>query len=123
MKAKINNNNKARFIALYVPYRKLCFDTINNEEIDIENITLNLKPLSQISDEDAMEIGYQQCDDELNFNYGMSPSGCFLDEIGDMDEFLSSDADYFRSRGYALPWMGLTVEEQIEAGWIKLMEV
>ncbi|TDO21917.1 hypothetical protein [Pedobacter duraquae] len=30
--------------------------------------------------------------------------------------------DYLRSKGYALPWMGLSVEKQIEYGWIKLKE-
>lgn len=28
--------------------------------------------------------------------------------------------DYLRSRGYALPWMGISVEQQIEWGWVKL---
>lgn len=31
--------------------------------------------------------------------------------------------DYLRSKGYVLPWMGLSVEEMIEAGWIKLVEL
>lgn len=31
--------------------------------------------------------------------------------------------DFLRSRGSALPWMGLSVEEQIEYGWVKLKEV
>lgn len=30
--------------------------------------------------------------------------------------------DYLRSKGYALPWMGVSVEKQIEYGWIKLKE-
>ena len=30
--------------------------------------------------------------------------------------------DYLRSKGYALPWMGLSVEEMIEYRWIKLKE-
>lgn len=29
--------------------------------------------------------------------------------------------DYLRSKGYSLPWMGLSVESMIEAGWIKLI--
>lgn len=29
---------------------------------------------------------------------------------------------YLRSKGYALPYMGLSVEKQIEYGWIKLAE-
>ncbi|WGQ15544.1 hypothetical protein [Sphingobacterium faecium] len=30
--------------------------------------------------------------------------------------------DFLRSKGYALPFMGLTVEKQIEYGWIKILE-
>ena len=30
--------------------------------------------------------------------------------------------DYLRSRGYLLPWMGLSCEELIEAGWAKYKE-
>lgn len=29
-------------------------------------------------------------------------------------------ADYLRSKGYALPWMGLLIEKQIAFGWLKL---
>lgn len=30
--------------------------------------------------------------------------------------------DFLRSRGYALPWMGISVEEMVKAGWVKLKE-
>lgn len=30
--------------------------------------------------------------------------------------------DFLRSKGYALPWNGISVEEQIEFGWIKLKQ-
>lgn len=30
-------------------------------------------------------------------------------------------ADFLRSRGYALPFKGISVEEQIKAGWVKLV--
>lgn len=32
-------------------------------------------------------------------------------------------ADYLRSKGYALPYMGISVEDQIKYGWIKLTEI
>lgn len=35
---------------------------------------------------------------------------------------ISIAVDYLRSRGYALPWMGLSVDEMVEAGWIKLIQ-
>lgn len=127
MKAEINNENKEKFFAQYwgqdvlfdYPAKLGPYPINHSRNWEHEAHLLYLKPLSSISDEDAIELGYQICDDTLNANYGMSPSGCFLDE---MDEFLSSDADYLRSKGYALPWMGLSVYEMIEAGWIKLVE-
>lgn len=30
--------------------------------------------------------------------------------------------DYLRSKGYALPFRGLTIDQQIEKGWIKLKD-
>jgi len=30
--------------------------------------------------------------------------------------------DYLRSKGYAVDWMGLTVNQMINYGWIKLQE-
>jgi hypothetical protein len=30
--------------------------------------------------------------------------------------------DYLRSKGYALPWMGLSVDELVEYGWVKLKD-
>lgn len=30
--------------------------------------------------------------------------------------------DYLRSKGYVLPWMGLSVEKLVEYGWVKLKE-
>lgn len=35
-------------------------------------------------------------------------------------ERLLQVTDYLRSKGYALPWMGYSVEEMVQAGWVKL---
>jgi hypothetical protein len=32
----------------------------------------------------------------------------------------SKECDYLRSKGYALHWMDLSVEDLVEYGWIKL---
>lgn len=37
----------------------------------------------------------------------------------DAERFLEV-TDFLRSRGYAVPWMGLSVEQLIEYGWIKI---
>lgn len=124
MKAEINNENKAKFFALYWGQEVLSDGghlggCVGDCE---EDMFLLLKHLSSISDEDAIELGYSTCDDPLNPNYGMSASGCFLDDWTQREEMLMSDSDYLRSKGYALPWMGLSVEEMVEAGWIKLID-
>ena len=49
-----------------------------------------------------------------------------LDDEGNVFEYdwnrLIEVSDYLRSKGYALPWMGLSVEKQIDYGWIKLLQ-
>ena len=59
---------------------------------------IELKPLAQMSDEDK-EHAY----------WPVYPTHVCVMNI-----------DYLRSKGYALPWLGLSVEEMIEAGWIKI---
>lgn len=90
-------------------------------------VFLNLKPLSQISDEDAIEyLGLHVWDYINNPNhgsFGMSPSGYFLDCYLDSTEIFSNyGLDYLRSKGYAISWMGLSVDDLIEYGWVKLKE-
>lgn len=90
---------------------------------------LELKQLSSISDEDAEYcIGKVECqmrkNDPNNGDYGMSPSAIFVNSlIGDSSYHIGRhEADYLRSKGYALKWMDKTVKEQIADGWIKLKE-
>lgn len=44
------------------------------------------------------------------------------DKYNESEIRLLTAYDYLRSKGYALPWMGLSVEEMVEAGWIKLQK-
>ncbi len=144
MKAEITNENKQKFFALYLfqwVYKSLQYDGCD-ELIPLRGIDsvhpkdyLRLTPLSMISDEDAKgfmavmktspkEAGFDcswqklqkdlsECDpaDQMGTIYLMDFYGWILEGI-----------DFLRSRGYALPWMGLSVEEMVEAGWIKLVE-
>jgi hypothetical protein len=117
MKAEVNNENRAKFFALYWGQKVLkdvhgLNATISNM-IDFEwnGWWLELKPLSSISNQDAKECGSNDSKD-------------FLEELDSCGlTYQSHNIDYFRSKGYALPWMGLSVEEIIEAGWIKLTTV
>lgn len=76
---------------------------LNNEiDNDIKNWLLYLKPVSQISDEDAINLGYGYAS-HLKSN-------------------LDRNIDQLRNLGYALPWMDLSVEDLVEYGWVKLKE-
>jgi hypothetical protein len=111
MKAEINNENKARFFGLYFG-QKIFASRLNNaplwgEVIDCVfegeyDCPIELKPLSSISDEDLKRM-----------KLIMLPVNQPIKNI---------QVDYLRSKGYALPWMGLSVDEMVEAGWIKLIE-
>lgn len=84
---------------------------------------LELTPLSQITDEDAIEVGklYEYAGETRK-----TQNDCFKEVGKDYIEDTGADAlalrilDYLRSKGYALPWLDTTVEEQIEYGWVKL---
>lgn len=117
MKAEIDNENKAKFFALYwgqKVYRNpevRGFESTVGGSISDERVPktgyLELKPLSDISDEDAEECGYDNAKYMLSDNYLINSPRVF---------------DYLRSKGYLLPWMGLSCEELIEAGWAKYKE-
>jgi len=83
---------------------------------------LELKSLKKVSDEDAIVLG--------KYRY-REPKMLTHLEIGKslINEFFTSpktkiehfEADYLRSKGYALPFIGLSVEMMIAYGWIKLI--
>lgn len=103
--------NKSKFFAQYWGQKVLRASknheltwTITDSNNPVESEYLNLKPLSAITDEDR--------------DYCVSMwRGVFK------KEFDLSQGDFLRSKGYALPWMGLSVETMIEYGWIKLAEI
>ena len=132
--------NKAKFFALYWG-QDVRFWTLNGSEklqkvthtymtkSILESCTLELKPLSSISDEDAEYcIGKVECNmrknDPNHGDYGMSPSAIFVNSLIDYSSYHIGrrEADYLRSKGYALKWMDKTVKEQLSDGWIKLNE-
>lgn len=132
---KNNLENKAKFFALYWGleftgsdyYDEYMPDTWSEFPKYVDKQYLILKPLSSISDEDAEYcIGKTECsmrkNDPNSGDYGMSPSSIFVNSmIGDSSYHIGRrEADYLRSKGYALKWMDKTVKEQISYGWIKL---
>lgn len=122
MKAEINNENKEKFFAQYWGQDIIHHDDIQYtgyyNSVDeqhmydsgVDGYCLVLKPLSLISDEDANVLGFLCKEIFLNYN----------NRTGILSTF---QTDYLRSKGYALPWVGLSVEEMVESGWIKLIEI
>ncbi len=124
---------KARFFALYwrqhilrsllwadsIQSCKLYPDVVGNDEK--YKFYLLLTPLSMITDTDRYEVAGI---------LGLLNSDSFIDCLSKEDNIYKSGItrvveaiDYLRSRGYALPYMGISVQQQIEKGWIKLKEV
>ena len=121
MKLENTLENKAKFFAQYWRQDLLCrviFGKNKNEIImhntpcsnlklgEIIDSYLELKPLSHISDEDAIKLGFTNARDFLAV----------------ADIYHIYHVDYLRSKGYALPYMYLSVEDLVEYGWVKLKE-
>lgn len=111
MKTENTLENKRKFFAQYWG-QKILLHVIDDDDIhlllnnemdyDVKNWLLYLKPVSQISDEDAINLGYGYAS-HLKSN-------------------LDRNIDQLRNLGYALPWMDLSVEDLVEYGWVKLKE-
>lgn len=97
----------------------------------VENCHLELKPLSMISDQDAFKVGniFGWLESEGDSISDIIQNGHrIVSNILD-NKFSTSNLvlklylqvyDYLRSKGYALPYMDVSVETMIEYVWIKL---
>ena len=117
--------NKAKFFAQYINKRDCIArkgfkkrDNINPNGIDAFDI-LELTPLHLISDEDAIEVGKFWFEEEntLSKSIGLIIHWSKSDIL---DSWSSNIVDYLRSKSYALPYNGLSVEKMIEYGWVVL---
>lgn len=91
--------------------------------VSVKSCKLLQTPLSAISDEDALE-GLKIV------KVYIEKSGAYITEFSPIEKIKKTYqdipiwrldiADYLRSKGFALPYMGLSVEQQISYGWIKL---
>ena len=119
--------NKAKFFAQYWGQNILRYEPdlgyhriVNDYKIgNADEFVAELKPLSQITDEDEKELS------AMNFISGdrdLIKSG--VDFASDCISFWEWEEgiSFLRSKGYALPYMGISVEQQIEWGWIKLKQ-
>lgn len=129
-----NLNLKAKFFALYwgqeiIKFNKetkqegvFVLDELKIQKEIIEHTYLELKPLSNISDEDAIQIALLK--NSLGDNKNKKDLLRCGEEMLEFNSVLNSlqleHYDFLRSKGYALEYNGITVEQQIKYGWIKL---
>lgn len=138
---------KAKFLAHYIgkEWRNSIGKPFMLTFMDIDSlfngahITLLLKPLSSITDEDAINLAkiisgnneekiIGRAEYRVLVSIGEDELGVWFDgELLVSDDFqnpllILECYDYLRSQGYTLPYNGLSVEEQIEYGWVKLIE-
>lgn len=155
MKTENNLENKKKFFAQYwgqeiVKWNfsagghssmRLTVDDIRLNTPNESDFFLELTPLSQITDEDLIELieipegweifkiykyksdGYSGVkirkpydENELKFN-----EDGFKYDIKTIS-LNHKNYDILRSKGYALPWMDLSVEDLVEYGWVKLKD-
>lgn len=144
MKLENTVENKAKFFAQYwgqnVRNEKLL--KVNGFcKVLLSKEFLILRPISKISDEDAIELMRIKIDskgggDEIKSieiesktsdgftfivkyrNWGDDRQGFVFNGHTNPLSFY----DYLRSKSYALPWMGLSVEDLIGYRWIKIEE-
>ena len=114
MKTQNTLENKVKFFAQYFNSEAIWRTSELDENIDEvtwefknfkylnETDYLELKPLSQISDEDAINLGYGYAS-HLKSN-------------------LDRNIDQLRKLGFAVNWMDLSVEDLVKYGWVKLKE-
>lgn len=113
------NDVKCRFFAQYYELEVAKHSTKNYFVKHIldkvgENYFLELKPLSKITDEDAI-LMYRG----LERNY--ESSNQFLEDYKSIGFLEQSEVDYLRSKGYAVPFMEYSVDDLISFGWVRLV--
>lgn len=138
MKLENTLSNKAKFFAQYfkqkVLYRESPHDEliwVHGDELEMfppdedeaeDIVYLELTPLQNITDEDAIEI----CK-ILNEQYSKHTRQALVESFNEalLDKKFSIPiemTDFLRSKSYALPYLGLSINEQIEYGWITLKQ-
>lgn len=122
MKAKINLENKVKFFALYWGQTVFSssmlqgvwdFNGQNFDEIG-EDDFLSLKPLSSITSKEQDFITSSKICNSTEL--------LVADKIGNYFEGDLFITDFLRSKGYALSFMGLSVEQMVKANWIKILK-
>ena len=112
---------KSRFFAQYWGTKTLYVGGVGKVEVGNggwnlkhPDFFLQLKPLSKITDEDAISM-YRG----LERNY--ESANQFLEDYKSIGFLEQSEVDFLRSKGYAVPYMEYSVDELVKIGWVKLV--
>lgn len=133
-KLQNTKENKARFFNQYHSQIIQCYNDgdqkfgpfpIGNENVITKLDYLELTSLSNISDEDAIEVakicGWPESHERFEERvYQFKIDFAYDSQNGFKRSHKAYVFDYLRSKGYALPWMNLSVEELLEYGWIRI---
>lgn len=125
--------NKEKFFGLYrgqsIQNYKLSRHSAWKKNVEVKDFTfghLELKTISSLTTLEKLDIAkfYESTasnifvyDNQLNFMY------LYGDETQSVAVDLNTGycLDYLRSKGFATEWLGLSIEKQIDYGWIKLV--
>lgn len=149
IKPEMNSENKAKLFAQYYNQTVLFNPDIDHLMV-LNSTTLGdhhegdcllLTPLSDITDKDAIEVAHNvgminafvsERDSEVvmvvddSYYIGIYSIGVIVMYKGlglNIKPYWSDTQklyDKIRSKGYALPWLNYSVEDMVQAGWIKL---
>lgn len=138
LKLKMSTELKARFFALYwgqsilkrrgfemsnfwtVSHNALYDIHYNVGDHVFNECYLVLRPLSSITDSEMIALFGPMLPADIYYFRCL-----LLDKPNDFEGYFEDFikyTDWLRSKGFALPFMGISVEEMVEAGWIKLTE-
>jgi len=113
---------KCRFFAQYWGQQVQRYENNNYKKVVNGFIETNLqdkdylllKPISKITDEDAISM-YRG----LERNY--ESANQFLEDYKSIGFLEQSEVDFLRSKGYAVPFMNYSVEDLVKMGWVQLV--
>lgn len=91
-----------------------------------DDFFLLLKPLDLLTDDEYFELAGDDLGDALGDNKDRERIIKHAKKIIEYNEVLRTirweHYQYLQSKGYAVPFMGLSVEQLVEYGWVKLIK-
>lgn len=124
---KNNLENKAKFFAQYLKQEVYNYGNYKARTLDptylitgslqLSSGWLELKPLSCMNKSDALDVCVVSREDVKWMNMKLESLIVFATHFS---QWNIRGVEILRSKDYALPYIGLSVETMVEYGWIKL---